>query len=133
MLQLINEQRRMRTDCGSEGVFEPTDALVFDADLRCAARNHSKDMAERDFFSHENPEGETVYDREIKAGYPAAMAGENIAGGQETPEAVLEAWLGSPGHCANVMSPYFADAAIGYYYAPTSTYRHYWTFDLGTP
>jgi uncharacterized protein YkwD len=67
------------------------------------ARAHSADMVARDFFAHQNPDGESPFDRLREAGIEwSGGAGENIAWGYPTAAAVLAGWLGSPGHRAKL-------------------------------
>ena len=86
-------------------------------------------MVDRDFFSHVNPDGDLPWDRMEFAGYNWSAAGENIAGGQNSPAAVVNAWMNSDGHCANIMNPNFEDIGVGYY--PGGDYGHYWTQVFG--
>jgi uncharacterized protein YkwD len=46
---------------------------------------------------------------------------------------VVTGWLGSDGHCANIMNPAFVDLGVGYFNAPGSMYTHYWTQSFGAP
>lgn len=114
VLDLVNQQRSQGADCGSEGSFGPAGPLVQSAPLDCAARAHSLDMHERDYFEHTNPDGEAPWDRMERAGYSYSQAGENIAFGPTTAEAVMQQWMSSDGHCANIMSPAFVHIGIGY-------------------
>jgi uncharacterized protein YkwD len=57
--------------------------------------------------------------------------GENIAAGQETPEAVMTSWMNSPGHCANIMASGFADIGIGFAFMESADFDRYWTQDFG--
>ncbi len=102
VLWLVNEVRR------KAGLRK----LRSDERLRAAARNHSKDMARRDFCEHVNPDGVTPVQRMSAAGYPDPGA-ENVARGQPNPHAVMTAWLASPGHRANLLNPDFAAIGIG--------------------
>lgn len=86
--------------------------LRADERLRAAARAHSRDMARRDFCAHDNPDGVTPAERMLSAGYPAPGA-ENVARGQESPRAVMDAWLASPGHRANLLNPRFTAIGVG--------------------
>lgn len=83
--------------------------------LRAAARAHSKDMAVRDFCAHVTPDGVTPLDRMLAAGCPTP-GGENVATGQENAHVVMQAWMDSPGHRANVLSPFFAIIGVGAYF-----------------
>jgi uncharacterized protein YkwD len=87
-------------------------ALGTDERLRRSAREHSADMAARDFFAHENPDGNTPFERMQATGYADAAA-ENIARGQEKPESVVRAWLNSPGHRRNMLNPDFRTIGVG--------------------
>ena len=76
-----------------------------DGDLAQAARGHAADMARRDYFSHVTPSGDDLSDRLRDAGYGEPgdgwRAGENLGWGtgeRATPDALVDAWLASPGH-----------------------------------
>lgn len=86
--------------------------LRVDERLRAAARGHCKDMARRDFCAHNNPDGVTPVERMLSAGYSAPGA-ENVARGQESPRVVMDAWLNSPGHRANLLNPQFTAIGVG--------------------
>ena len=105
--------------------------LAYDYSLAAAARDHSEDMGVQDYFSHTSLDGRTVGDRITDAGYSYNTYGENIAAGQPTPEAVINSWMSSSGHRANILNPNFCDIGVGYVYVADSTYRHYWTQDFG--
>ncbi len=114
VLELVNAERARGATCGEQGRFAPTDPVVSNAALRCAARNHSRDMVERGFFDHTNPDGDGPGERIAQTGYVPRTWGENIAYGQLTPEQVVEAWMDSDGHCANIMNPSFTELGVGY-------------------
>jgi uncharacterized protein YkwD len=113
VLVLVNEQRAAGADCGSEGSFPPVPPLAMNAALRCAARNHSVDMHVRAFFSHTNPDGDGPGERIGYAGYGFSAWGENIAWGYTTPQAVVDGWMDSPGHCHNIMRDTFTEIGVG--------------------
>ena len=125
VLTLVNEERASGADCGSEGTFPPAPALTMNGALRCAARAHSKDMSDRDFFDHTNPDDELPWDRMELAGYSWRAAGENIAWGSPTPASVMDGWMASDGHCSNIMSAGFQEIGVGYYAG------NYWTQVFG--
>ncbi len=131
ILAIVNEVRAQGANCGSEGSFGPTQPLTMQPNLRCAARVHSKDMADRSFFDHTNPSGESPWDRMGQAGYSYSAAGENIAGGNGTAAATMDQWMNSDGHCANIMSPNFTEIGVGYY--PGGQWGHLWTQAFGSP
>ena len=105
--------------------------LSTDASLASAARAHSEDMGLQDYFSHTSLDGRSPADRITDAGYSWNYMGENIAAGQPTPEDVIDSWMASDGHRANILNPNFCDIGVGYAYVAGSTYGHYWTQDFG--
>jgi uncharacterized protein YkwD len=133
VLALTNDERAKGADCGSEGAFAAAADLTADSRLRCAGRQHSRDMAVRDFFDHTNPDGLDPFDRVDRTGYNWQAAGENIAAGQSTPSDVVAGWMASDGHCANVMRPEFTHLGVGYFLQDGDTYRHYWTQVFAAP
>ena len=83
-------------------------------------------MAQYSHFSHEARDGSSPAVRVTRAGYNWKSVGENIAAGQTTPESVVDGWLKSPQHCANVMAPQFREMGIAYYVNRTSKAGIYW-------
>ena len=106
-------------------------ALTVDGKLTAVAQAHSADMAARGYFDHSDREGHTPFDRMTAAGYVYRAAAENIAAGQRTPADVLEAWMNSPGHRANILNCALTQIGVGY--ATGGSYGSYWTQDFGTP
>jgi uncharacterized protein YkwD len=75
-----------------------------------------------------------VGERAHLAGYRWRRIGENIASGQGSPQAAVEGWLDSPGHCANTMHPGFTEMGAAYAINPASeTGTVYWTQAFGAP
>ncbi|MER5963614.1 CAP domain-containing protein [Streptomyces sp. NPDC002057] len=81
--------------------------------LRTAAQGHADDMAARDYYEHADPEGRDAGDRMSGAGYDWSTWGENIHRGPKTPAGVMEGWMGSPGHRANILNCSFEDIGVG--------------------
>jgi uncharacterized protein YkwD len=137
VLKLTNEARAVGHDCGEKGIFGPTTPLKMQAQLRCSSRMHSKYMAESGEFDHRVPAGSDPFIRMMAAGYKFSTAGENIAAGQPTPKAVVDGWLKSDGHCANIMNPDFTEIGVGYVPVPgkpaAGRYGSYWTQNFGKP
>jgi uncharacterized protein YkwD len=104
--------------------------LVPSTRLGDAARAHSRHMIDHRFFSHASPEGLTPGERLALANVDWSAVGENIASAYSTPQAVFEAWMGSPKHRANIESDRFTHAGVGYALdpAPTGDFpdAHYW-------
>ena len=131
VLALINDRRAGGATCGSTA-YAPTAALAMNSKLRTAARGHSQDMAANNYFSHTSLDGRTFDQRIRNAGYTGSgPLGENIAAGQTSPSSVVSGWMGSPGHCRNIMDPAFRAIGVGYAYDGSATYRHYWTLSFG--
>lgn len=122
VVQLINSAR------AAQGMAP----LTIDSRLVAAARRHSQDMADNNFFSHYGSDGSSPFDRIQEAGYHFTTAGETIAGGYSSPEAAVEGWMNSPPH-RSILLGNFKDVGVGYVYNVNSTYRHYWTADFAVP
>lgn len=82
------------------------------ARLSQAARAHAIDMVRNDYFSHVGRNGSAFTDRARAAGY-TCVAAENIAVGQNSEEAVMTAWVNSPGHLRNILKPDVREYGIG--------------------
>jgi uncharacterized protein YkwD len=102
-------------------------ALRVDTRLRTAARSHSADMRDRNYFQHNSPDGRTPWDRIKAAGYTTPGA-ENIAKGYPTAAAVLQGWMNSPGHRANILNCSLKAVGIGVSYGRSGPW---WTQDFG--
>ena len=133
-LTRINQLRATGASCGARGVFAPTTALAWSNLLTQAAEGHSSDMASVNFFSHTSSDGRTLAPRVSATGYTWLTLGENIAAGYATIDSVMDGWIASDGHCANLMSPAFTEVGMACVPGlPTSGYNTYWTMDLGHP
>ncbi|MFD3531876.1 CAP domain-containing protein [Streptomyces sp. NPDC058664] len=117
VVALVNSERA-KAGCGP---------LSANATLTRAAQGHSDDMAARDFFDHTDPDGDGPGERVTAAGYPWSTYGENIAMGQSTPEQVMESWMNSPGHRANILNCDFKEIGVGIHTADGP----YWTQVFG--
>lgn len=109
--------------------------LKLNSKLNNSAQAHSQDMALHDFFDHKGSNGSSMSDRAKASGYQFSRLGENIAAGYATPEDVVQGWLNSPGHRANILNPSYREIGIGYYYLANDTGKinqnYYWTQDFG--
>ena len=92
LVNMINAERKSR------GLH----ALKIDPKLNCAAEMHSKDVGPKKLCQHNGTDGSSPWDRAKKCGTSASR--ENIACGQRTPRAAVDAWLKSPGHFKNMMA-----------------------------
>ncbi|QKW09437.1 CAP domain-containing protein [Streptomyces sp. NA04227] len=117
VINLVNEERA-NAGCSP---------LKPDAELAALAENFSEDMAARGFFDHTDPDGDSPWDRAEQAGI-TDMGGENIARGQADAEAVMESWMNSPGHRANILNCEFSTIGVGAHFADGGPW---WTQDFG--
>ncbi|SEI20758.1 CAP domain-containing protein [Pseudomonas fuscovaginae UPB0736] len=131
LLEMINSARSQPRQCGSQS-FAASAPLTWNALLASAAEGHSRNMANNNFFDHQDREGHTPGDRAELAGYIAQQIGENIAAGQDSGRKVVDGWLASPGHCANLMNPQFHELGAAYAIDPKSDSGIYWTALFGT-
>lgn len=124
----------------ADRIFELTNAerekagagpLIRNTKIESLAKNHCADMINRGFFNHENPDGDSPFDRFRKADITYRHAGENIAAGQKTPEQAMEEWLSSPGHKDNILNPDYTD--IGISVMCGGKYGIYWVQVFFTP
>ncbi|WP_367325433.1 CAP domain-containing protein [Streptomyces sp. HUAS ZL42] len=99
--------------------------LAPDPLLARAAQAHSADMVARSFYSHTSPEGSRPWDRAAAAGSARRTIGENIACGQRSPAEVVDGWMNSPGHRANILNPGFTHIGVGF--AGGGRAGTYWT------
>ncbi len=89
--------------------------LQMDETQRRVARAHSQDMVARDFFAHDNPDGQTPFDRMRAAGVTYTSAAENIAWNDfpNPADVAVDGWMDSPGHHANIMTSGFGRTGMG--------------------
>ena len=100
-------------------------ALTWAEDVANVARAHSRDMINRGFFSHTNPDGLSPFDRLKNSGISYRTAAENIAYGQKTAEAVMNSWMNSSGHRANILNKNVKEIGVGAVKSQNGTV--YWT------
>jgi uncharacterized protein YkwD len=102
------------------------------AALDASAEAYSLAMATGNFFSHTGQDGSTFSSRNEAAGYTGwTWMAENIAAGYQSADEVFQGWMNSPGHRANILSASAREIGVGHAYGPASTYKHYWTMELG--
>ncbi|WP_078408407.1 CAP domain-containing protein [Priestia abyssalis] len=114
VVELVNQERQ------KQGL----QALQLDTKLSDVAREKSKDMMNKNYFSHTSPTYGSPFDMMKQFGIEYRTAGENIAKGQQTPEEVMNGWMNSDGHRKNILSPNFTHIGVGYVEGGGSTY---WT------
>jgi len=130
-LAAVNQARSVNQVCGSTP-YGPVPRVSWSENLAMAAYLHSEDMVLNNFFSHTGSDGSSAGQRISRQGYPWRTYGENIAVGYPTVSSVIQGWLGSEGHCRNLMDPGFTEIGAGYAIGPFggNPAARYWTFDL---
>lgn len=132
MLNAVNQARIAGRNCGTD-YYPAVAPLTWNTQLAQAAAGHSTDMANNNYFSHTSLDGRTFLDRINATGYLGSYWGENIYAGGADVSAAVNAWLDSPGHCANIMNANFKDLGAACAYNASSTYSYYWTQDFAAP
>ncbi|MEV2247798.1 CAP domain-containing protein [Streptomyces sp. NPDC049970] len=117
VLALVN-QERSKVGCSP---------VTTSASLTALAQDFSEDMAARDFFGHTDPDGATPWDRAAAAGVEG-LGGENIARGQADAQAVMDAWMNSDGHRANILNCDYRTLGVGVHLGAGGPW---WTQDFG--
>ena len=112
VIRLVNEIR----------VQNGLSALTYNWELSRVARYKSQDMVDNRYFSHTSPTYGTPFQMIRSFGLSYRSAGENIAYGQRTPQAVVNAWMNSSGHRANILNASYTQIGVGYV-----ADGHYWT------
>lgn len=132
ILKEVNEARGTARRCGSQ-VFDAAAPLTWSEALAQASLAHSRDMAQHNYFSHQDKKGDLAGKRATRAGYRWQSIGENIAAGQGSAKQVVSGWLASPAHCFNIMNADFTEMGAAYAINPQSDAAIYWTQVFGTP
>ncbi|MFF5894405.1 CAP domain-containing protein [Streptomyces argenteolus] len=117
VLALVN-QERAKVGCSP---------VTTSASLTALAQDFSEDMAARAFFDHTDPDGATPWDRAAAAGVEG-LGGENIARGQVDAQAVMDAWMASDGHRANILNCDYRTLGVGVHLGAGGPW---WTQDFG--
>jgi uncharacterized YkwD family protein len=114
VVKLVNAQRTRRGFA----------ALTQNYSLSNVARRKAQDMINKSYFSHYSPTYGSPFDMMKKYGFKFIAAGENIAMGQTTAQEVMNSWMNSPGHRANILSPNYTQIGVGL--AVDKNGRNYW-------
>jgi uncharacterized protein YkwD len=131
-LQLINDVRARGTRCG-ERTFGPVAPVRLSDTLATVAYGHAIDMAEHNYFEHQDLSGRSPADRVRAVGYREKLVGENIAYGPKSADEVVQGWIDSPDHCENIMDPRFAEMGIAFASGQSAKHGLYWVQLLAAP
>ncbi len=131
-MTLINQARANARTCGSTS-YAAAAPVTWNSNLFDAAAGHSADMAAKNYFSHTSQDGRTFDQRISAAGYGWTNIAENIAVGQESVASVMADWMGSAGHCSNIMNSNLKEVGVACVRSGSASYPTYWTMDLGRP
>lgn len=114
VLKLVNQERQ------KQGL----KALTLNTKLTSIGNMKAKDMADKKYFSHTSPTYGSPFQMLQNYGVTYTSAGENIAAGQRTSQEVMNSWLNSSGHRANILNKDYTQLGVGYYKG--GSYGTYW-------
>ncbi len=132
VLQLVNAARSQPRLCGGKP-YGPAGSLRLNDTLSTVALGHARDMATHSYFAHQARDGSQPAERATRGGYTWRSVGENIAAGQQTPEAAVEGWIKSPPHCQNLMGGQYTEMGIAFSVNQNSEAGIYWVQMFGSP
>lgn len=122
VLRLVNQERAQRG----------LRTLTLNQTLDNQAAAYACEMINGEFFDHVNPiTGSHLSDRAHQFSYDYLVIGENLAAGQTTPQQVMNDWMNSPGHAANILKPEFVEIGIAVRFG--GPYGTYWVQEFGDP
>lgn len=119
VVRLANVERG-KAGCGALGI---------DDKLMTAAQRHSQDQADNKKMTHTGSNGSSLGDRVNDVSYQWSALGENVAWNQQSPAAVMKAWMNSPGHRANILNCSFTEIGVGI----ANSNGPYWTQVFAAP
>ncbi|MGL6173964.1 MAG: CAP domain-containing protein [Cellulosilyticaceae bacterium] len=118
----VNFEQQVLTLVNKERTSRGLKPLQMDIKVQKVARIKSQDMRKNNYFDHVSPTYGTPFEMLKSFGVSYTMAGENIASGYTSPEAVVKGWMNSQGHRENILNADFTHIGVGY--EPNG---HYWT------
>lgn len=133
IVEALNAARAVPRLCGSTA-YPAAGPLAWHPRAEQAALVQAQYLQRNNLFTHTGADGSTIGDRMTATGYVWQTVGENLAAGYPDFDGVLQGWLDSPGHCANVMNGAFVDVGVVLVQGTASnTYRTYWAMAAGRP
>jgi len=145
-LTQVNKARGVTQDCGSKGIWNAAPPVAWNTRLYKSAYEHMQDLIVSKTFSHDGSGTESDWtgfvlgikssqvERANTYGYVWSRLGENLGGGApiDTAEKIVQAWLESDGHCANLMNPLFKEVGMVMLHDEDTLYVNYWAQNFGT-
>lgn len=131
LLSLINTVRASGYQCGTTW-YPAVKPVVWNNKIEAVALKYAISMSSNDFVEHTGLDGSSIGTRLNAGGYRFTASGENLAGGPKSIKLVHQAWLDSPGHCANVMSENFTEVALTCSANEKGKYKKYWVENFGS-
>lgn len=122
--QIVPQMKQVLTLVNQERAKYGLNALTLSNDLTHIATMKAADMRDKDYFSHNSPTYGTPFEMLQKFGVKYQYAGENIAAGQKTADQVMQDWLNSSGHRANILNKNYTELGVGY--VTGGNYGTYW-------
>ena len=123
VFRLVNQER------AANGLVEVT----YNATLAESAMIHAMDLMHCVYFAHNSLDGTTFFQRCAENGYSGTCTGENIGGGQQTPQSVFNAWMNSSSHRANILYPHHRELGVAFYENSGGLHSRYWVKHFGRP
>lgn len=132
LLQLINDARAQPRQCGEQS-FPAAEPLVYSSALTEASIRHAVDMAQRGSMDHRGSDGSTPSERLTRVGYRWERSGENLALGYDRVDELVQGWLASPTHCANIMDARFVETGVSFAVSEGDAGMLYWAQSFAAP
>lgn len=136
ILSLINAARARGASCDSARLWPAAEPLAWSVRLAEVAELQSREMATLDRLGHHDTRDQGLAQRLRNSGYSFSTAGENVAVGYRSLDAVIEAWLASESHCVTIMNPAVLELGVACVDGDKSgdpVQDRYWTMVVGKP
>ena len=132
VLELTNQARARARRCGPAR-YAVVPPLTLNTTLARAALGYAQDMARFGYMSHTGRDASTPAQRLTRSGYRWIEMGENLASGVMSADEVVNGWLHSPEHCANLMNRLYREMGVAFAFSPENNAGVYWAMEFGTP
>jgi uncharacterized protein YkwD len=132
VLELTNRARARARHCGPT-LYAAVTPLTLNTTLAKAALSYAQDMALFGYMSHTGRDASTPAQRVTRSGYRWTEMGENLASGVMGADDLVNSWLHSPEHCANLMDPRYREMGVAFAVNRNNDAGVYWAMEFGTP